>query len=603
MPKVLAELGHKLNGAADSVALDEAITSLDHVRKAAFTYNSAAMDMKPPVLLADNLEPAGFFVYNEKTGYHEESFKKGSPHLFRIPDLSVVGGLMMHTQHCCFPVVVLHSPTENVLLVYCPRAPIAALEAELYDSAFAAPDSLTWEKTVLQDEASEILQWRREAAIATRDIGHDNIPKFMCGDDDLYVTRLGVIPYLSLRAFENEGEYAMVHKAVARMMRILPIATDTKPDIWSGKPVMMVTVFLSGDFVCPAEVKEQTPTKQDVEEVCAFPVLTHMAHAILRYGDDGASDNEGRPISECNTALPWHPEQKIKVQAETEKEVQMQKAARIVKMSDAWYPINCDDSYSLPVIMRGMNRSYITQQILDGDAVKAAGDNMVRAAIEAVALASFKAEDVDFAIESCGNVSESNMTIFTAVSKFANCLVDRQAIMIASRDQDGRFGQVRLIGSTDSIAQVNRQNFARLACLAPWVTTFIIDKGNVVSKLCVNDPVEVREYGSKNSSPPPFAHQKLEIREDASRQTVRAADSQIAKLIEQNAKLEKTATETARKIDVLLNRVLEEPIPSSLPPPVALPAQFVDQEEDEVVQSFKRSLASIEMLHKRMKKK
>lgn len=28
------------------------------------------------------------------------------------------------------------------------------------------------------------MQWRREATVATRKIGYDNIPKFMCGEDD-----------------------------------------------------------------------------------------------------------------------------------------------------------------------------------------------------------------------------------------------------------------------------------------------------------------------------------------------------------------------------------------------------------------------------------
>ena len=99
-----------------------------------------------------------------------------------------------------------------------------------------------------------------------------------------------------------------------------------------------------------------------------------------------------------------------------------------------------------------LGRSFITQPIVDGDAVATAGDNVVRTVMEAVAIASFNPKDADFVLGTCTKLSESSMTVPSAISVLGKCLMESQAIMIASRDQDGRFGQVKLVGSGGTIA-------------------------------------------------------------------------------------------------------------------------------------------------------
>jgi hypothetical protein len=612
MPKVLCELGHKLTGAADSISVEEAISSLDHVRKAAFTDNERDVAMKPPVLLCDNLEPSSFFLHNQKVT--QEEFKKGSPNLFQIPNLGVLGGCMMHTERCCFPVVILYSSTDDVMLVYCPRAPIAGLEADMYDSAFrpASAGPPTWEDTVLKEEAKEVMQWRREAAVATRNIGYDSIPKFMCGDEDIYITRHGVIPYLSLRAFENEGEYKLVEKAVTRAMCILPAADGTllfpsdKADT-PNNPILLASTFLTGEFACPREITERSPSKSDVEDVCRRPVITTVAFSILRYGIDNSTDHNGARINEYNLSLPWHKDQKGTFHEEKQKELVMHLMARGNKVTDVWQSINHDESYSLPAIMKRMGRSYITQPIVDGEAVTAAGDNVVRSVTEAIALAAFKPKDADFVLGTCAKMSESSMTVASAISVLGKCLTESQAIMVASRDQDGRFGQVKLVGNSGTIAQVNKHNFARLACLCTWVTTFIVDKGQVVSMLCVKDPEHVRAAmpGGETHS---LDHQKLELREGTSAaqganvavvkgmsesmekltenlgkvtgklnatkkdaaELKQSYDANIVKLMAKNESMKSSIKELTRKVDVLITRAMQETAETTVQPPACL---------------------------------
>lgn len=660
IPNVLAALGHKLTGASDSIAVEEAISSLDHVRRHAFTDNAIEMAMKPSVLLCDNLEPSSFFLHSQRVA--EEDFKQGCPTIFKIANLGVLGGCMMHTERCCFPVVVLHSATDNVMLVYCPKAPIAALEAEMYDSAFSkrGSSSPTWEDTVLKEGANEVMRYRREAAIATRTMGYERMPKFVCGEDDVFVTRHGVIPYLSLRAVANEGEYQMVHREVSYMMRIIPASCETCvfPESSTDErrnPVLLGTTFHTGHVPCPPELIERTPSKQEVDAVCKRSIITMVAFTILQHGMDNTTDHNGAIINEYNLVLPWHRYQLSTFKTEYAKELGVHLEARKVMVTDAWQSAHHDESYSLPALMRRMGRSYTTHKIADGDAVAAAvagGGDVTRTVTEEIALAIFRPKDADYVAGMYAKLSESNnITIPSAIAALGKCLTEKQAILIASRDQDGRFGQVKLVGSSGTIAHVNKDNFARLACLCPWVTTLIIDKLQVVSMLCVKDPVHVREAVTESDTRG-LNHEKLELRESAthvaSATVVGGLTASVDKLKDNldtvTAGMETTKNETTalkqsyesiessikeltRKVDVLINCAMREtnetpPAPPAPPASPALPAPpappvhppllaaesdnepvaIIADAQDHTVASLKRSLYAIEALHKRMRK-
>lgn len=650
MPNVLAELGHKLNGVANTFAIEESISTLDHVRKASFTDSCADINTKPPVLLCDNLEPSSFFLYSKQTTSSlfgaDEQFKQGCPNVFSVPNLEIMGGCMMHTERCCFPVVVLHSKTEDVLLVYCPRAPIDGLEAEMYDSAFV-DSTMAWEDVVLGEEAPEVKEWRREAAVATRNIGYRDIPEFMCGDKDVNTMRYGVIPYLSLRAVKNEGECKRVYSAVSRMMSILPVGENRSLYERKSEPsLVLATMLLTGDFMCPKEIEERTPTREVIEGVCSRPVITTVAFAILRFGMDTAVDHNSKFISESRHDLPWDAKQRKTFDMEADKERTMYKKAKGVKVSEVWHSTNDDESYSLPALMPKMGRPYTTRHLIDGGAAVTAGGNAVLAVVEAIAIAAFHAKDRMALINSCTNLS--NMTVFSAIVMMGKKVKEGQAILVASRDKDGRLGQVRLVGNNaekQGITQVGKHNFARLVCLCPWITTFIVDRGNVVSMLCVNDPsyIKTRNLLALN-------RQKLELAESISaeggaRTTVieglasdlrnmkesmetmksklkrtseevellkKGYDAQVVAINQRHDSLHKLTKEMSRKIDVLITAVIEKDNGISSDVPVgktadALPKKdegtmspAIKEDADPTIASLKRSLIQINKLHKRM---
>ena len=616
MPKILADLGHRLTGASDNLTLDEAISSLDHVRKAAFTNNIEAMSMKPPVLLCDNLEPSSFFLHNQKVV--AEEFKRGSPNLFKIKGLCVMGGCVMHTKRCIFPVVLLFSSQKNAMIIHADCAPIAALEAEMYDSAFEKGDS--WETTVLGEEASEVMQWRREASIATRNIGYHNMPQFAMNTDDMYVTRHGVVPYLSLRAVFNQGECDAVRASVNRMLRIFPPMPST-PNYAQLKhsSILLATTFTTSAVYLNKDATERVITKAELDEVCSNAVMTAVANIIIKYGDDNATDHNDDKISEVKYRLQEHHEHKSVLQSCVDIEMIHYQVAKATTTTSLWQVTNFDDAYSLPNVMRHMGRSYTTKILFDGEVSKE--DNLARAVIEAVAAAAFDNDDLSRVVATFGtSFDSSSITIPTAIGVLGKCLIDEQAIMIASRDTDGRFGQVRLVGGKlGAVAQVGRHAFPRLACLCPWVTTVIVDK-NVVSMLlvadvdCVVDSVsfcavlkqeklQLREKGQAVDHGVVDQLKKHLVDVTAELASVKGLTAQLKAsndvLISDNSTLDTSVKELTRKVDVLINLALKDGDADTSTFHSIKSGDELDSNSDQTFMSLKRSLAVFQALHMR----
>ena len=90
--------------------------------------------------------------------------------------------------------------------------------------------------------------------------------------------------------------------------------------------------------------------------------------------------------------------------------------------------------------------------------------------------------------------------------------------------------------------------------------------------------------------------------------------SNVTTLVAKNDSLETSIRELTRKLDVLINRAMQEPSEGTVQPPPAPPETPVPSEDsadvvvivpddrDTTVVSLKRSLLAIKALHKRMKK-
>ena len=75
---------------------------------------------------------------------------RGNANLYNVHNLEVVGGGVLHTKRVRVPVTILFSKTPSpTLIMHVAHAPMAALEAEMHDTAFS--NSHCWERYVFQD--------------------------------------------------------------------------------------------------------------------------------------------------------------------------------------------------------------------------------------------------------------------------------------------------------------------------------------------------------------------------------------------------------------------------------------------------------------------
>ena len=133
LPNVLCRLGSKFSGAGDSVAIEEAISTLDKTRRAAVIGNENAINTRPSIIHVDSLVPSDIFLYNET---NKNSFNPKIKNLCKVKNLKIIGGLMMQTKRCVFPVSVMYTDDQGAVILHAGSVPFAALEAEFHDSAF-----------------------------------------------------------------------------------------------------------------------------------------------------------------------------------------------------------------------------------------------------------------------------------------------------------------------------------------------------------------------------------------------------------------------------------------------------------------------------------
>ena len=99
---------------------------MDHIRRAAFTNNQKMLECQPPVFMSDSAFPKSLLIYD--TSCSQDKFSKGHANLYKVDNLQVVGGAMLHTKRVRVPVTILFSkapdPTLSLIMMHVAHAPM-----------------------------------------------------------------------------------------------------------------------------------------------------------------------------------------------------------------------------------------------------------------------------------------------------------------------------------------------------------------------------------------------------------------------------------------------------------------------------------------------
>jgi hypothetical protein len=273
-----------------------------------------------------------------------------------------------------------------------------------------------------------------------------------------------------------------------------------------------------------------TPHLEQAEEVCKRASLSWVASLVLHGALDDAVDSNGEIVSEQDTSLPYSERnERLFAEVAAKERAVVEAACTADRSSD----LQCftDIGYTLRSVMHGLGRAYTTMQISDLEASDA------RSVGGEVIDALFATSDVEAAKSNANKCTPSVATIHSSVAAVGRVLCDSQAVLVASRDPDGRFTTVELVGNNRCVQNVPKRLFSRLV-LFPWVRVVIVDRA-VVSELLVRSPVQLGERQ-------PFMVRR-DLCADAapSLQTIDALRCQVSEL--------KTAVDSVgQKLDALL---------------------------------------------------
>jgi len=496
-PSVLCNLGHQLSGAEDTLPVEDSISTLDHVRVAAFTNNIDRISCKPPVLQCDSMVPGSLFMYNES---NEKRILKGNRNINDIPGLHVVGGAIMHTRTSRFAVSLLYSQKSKTIVVHAGGVPLAALEAELYDSAFGTDES--WESYIMGGDKQEFVKWRKEAATDVRTSGLCNTPRYLLGKEHYHALRHGVTALLSLRAADNECEWSLVSQRLVSDLAVLP-SGESGLIAQAEHHSSVATVFLArSDYELPvlreAIVRPTEERLQKAEEMLERGMLTWLAYVVLRNARDEAVDQQDEMVSEFPSGIRWKSSHKTILDRSMSSEVAHRIKTKTIKLTELE---EYDESgFTLPSVMHGMNRFYTTKSIC------AINTDCGKTVMESVAMEVFSAADSKHVIEGASTQCSPNITPHSAICVLGKCLTESQAILLVSREPDGRIVNAKIVGHDIVVPHVNKDAMRRII-LFPWVTVVIVDNDRV-SILLVRDPHNDAAHGC-------FSRQSLCLRESA----------------------------------------------------------------------------------------
>lgn len=597
LPDVLCKLGRKLPGAENCLAVDEAISSLDKVRLAAFTGDVPSISCRPPIMGTDSMIPADLFLHSSAC---PSRVQQGRHNMHEVRGLHVVGGAMMQTKACKFPVSILYSDIRGGVVLHAGNLPLAELEAEFYDAAFA--DSDAWARYVMGSESNEFLQWRREAATGARSAGLGATPKHLIDSECYHLVRQGVTAFLSLRSPENEAELLWIKSRLVDDLAVLPRGTRDLMKTYSRHKDMIMAFVGSSNRRLPqkgeiVEASVENRTRWAEMLLDNNPVLSWISSIIIHCACDDAFDQQGESISEYNSGLRYKPANERAIDECKSNESAFlartcnNKCTEIEKRE-----LTDPQPFTITAVMNGMKRPYATKAICDLEGTEP------KVVMETVANAIFDKEDARFVVEGCASMCTANMTHTTAVSVLGKCLVDHQALVIITRDPDGRISNAKLVGAETAIPKLHRDSLARLL-LFPWVTVLFVDKERV-SMLLLKEPEHVQSTT--------FNRQPLRLRESAKspgassntalQRTVDGLKEEMASLKSENTMAIAAVKDFEKKLNFMVEKKAMEQTDE---PPVSLvsvvpvsPALHVEAAssapmESEIVKSLKRTHSTL----------
>ena len=482
--ELLADIGGKVAGDSDIANSLETRSSLDNVRKLAYTNNYEDLDVDYPVLGMENLDPSFPCFYLQEAG------------LANLHGMNILGGCMLETKRMCHPVTILYSKTKHAIVLHSGQTDMAILESEMYDHAFSKQRK--WESQVLSEtELQDNLARQIESTIASRNFGLKKIPKCFISNKNVSCFRKGIMPLLSLRCFKNEDEHNMVSTAVRRMLRVVPPVMDDEvlSTKWSQVPVSFCSFW---ETSMPAGTRGDRP-EEIVGKIANRPILASLAYAVLQYADAmDATDEHGENISELICTVPCarsHAEIVLAAQKDEKKKMEEFKRIKVTDLhehntSDEFQGrssqrLVSQSTYCLKQALKNMGRIHNT--VLLTDFTNLPQLEVAHNVVESIVTSIFKDGHDKDAMLYFKSLPEQPLTAFSTICKLAKCLNDDQAFLVVDREEDGRFGRVVLASANEYIENVNKHSFARMACLFPWVRVLIVDK-NKVSLLRVKEP-------------------------------------------------------------------------------------------------------------------
>lgn len=578
LPSALVRLGTKFTGAGDCLSLEESISTLDKTRRAAVTAKEEALSTTPPCLLTDSLLPDDLFLYADRK---KTQFIKGNQNI-NARSLSVVGGAIFESKTCKFPVSVLFSHRTRAVLVHAGNAPLARLETEFYDYAFE--ETHEWLNTVMDEESSikEFVQWYREAAIDGRTCGFRNIPNHLLGSEPYTMLRHGVTAFLSIRAPNNEAEFKEVAARLESDLRVYPMQTRDHMELaYDLRDVVMGCHFRTEAEITAskeATIPDLNTRREHAEKLMRHPVITWLSNIILKNAADDGYDEQNEPIAEYDTGIKRRLDHPTVLHDVAADEFAHSVAAKCTK--DAQMLSFSNEGFTLPSVMTATGRAYTTKCVCDKNK---AVDVML-----AVAREIFEPADATQVGHQCSHLISDTTTSNTALVVLGKQLLDSYAILIVSRETDGRISSAKLVSGDVTIPSVNKDAMTRLVGCT-WVQIVILDHDRV-SLLLTREPEHIRNVIS-------FEREKLKLRSipkcstsapsaqsmDAMRPKIEELVVQVGALKAANEATLASVNDFKRKLDFLVQQKAEcaddEPLPKRSLPPTAGSSIFGEIEE------------------------
>ena len=423
--------------------------------------------------------------------------------------MRVVGACMMETNTVAFPVCILFSRCKKLLMIYAHDVCMATLETDLYDSAFG---NCKWEDFVHKKEAVWTKNWRKEAAVAGRNVGFDRLPQFMAGDDDMHAVRYGVVSFMNLRTVKNSSEMNKVTNALMKTLAVIPMGNTLAMEAKDCRCIRLAAVFETGYPILPNDISPENPSKLRSwsDQISRRVVLTEVSSIILQHAYDDSTDVNGEFISEIGFQMSPHRENSKVIEEASAVESAVLLASMHTKTTELQA---CNDKPpTLPHAMENVRSNYSTRLLADCDEIG------VKKAMETVSSVIFSHKDASRIASVCCATSSPTLTITSALCVLGRCLVEKQALVIATRETDGRLVSIKAVGSTRTIERVDIKSFRRYV-ISPWATVLIVDRSRILY-------LEIRE--PDNVACDEMRKEKLRLKDED--RTVQASNIDIGDL-------------------------------------------------------------------------